>query len=226
MPARTIRHWPDPLLKRKSRPVKKIEKSEIQLAQDLCDTMKAALGAGLAASQVGDDREMVVIAGDYSSPETLPKDPLLQDQIVLVNPSIEFLGEDKFEWEEACLSVPDYSDVVVRFSNIQLSYLDLEGNLHKKNLTPPFSGIVQHEVDHLSGILYLDRLSSSRKRKARDTLLARKRKKARLLKKKAQAEKSQKDVEVRNGFRPPGAKSNSKRKKIKKSFGKSKRRKN
>ena len=167
---------------------------------------------------------MVVISAHYSNESTVPKDKLLEDVIVLVNPQIESLTDRRFKWEEACLSVPNYSDIVERNADICLKYTDLSGRDHEIELSEPFSGIVQHEVDHLQGILYLDRLPSSRRKKAHNTLLTRARKKREAAKKAAKKARTEKEKpEIRNGFRPAGAKTSSKRKKRpKKSYGKNK----
>ena len=201
-----------------------IDDTVIQLAYDLCDTMKVQFGAGLAATQIGDSRSMVVISSRYAGESTLPHDPLLTEAIVLINPEIEIQGEGKFKWEEACLSVPNYSDIVERHDRIRLRYKDLSDSTHCVELCKTFSGIVQHEVDHLEGLLYLDRLSASRKKKAHSILLSRMRKRREEQKKAAKKDRIQKEKpEIRKGFRPAGAKETAQRKKrVKKSYGKNK----
>ena len=205
-------------------PIEVVDGTIIQLAHDLNDTMKVEFGAGLAATQIGVKKAVVVISGAYSSPLTLDNDPLLSEVIVLVNPHIEVLNDQMFEWEEACLSVPDYSAHVKRHTDIRLTYQNLSGNTIVRELSAPFSGIVQHEADHLEGKLYLDRLTSSKKKKAQDIL------RGRIKKARTEAEKTKKKArtrpekpEIRKGFRTKSTTSLPRRKKRpKKTHGKNK----
>jgi peptide deformylase len=204
MTARRVLHWPDQNLKKIAVKVKKIDDAVISLAKDLRDTMRVEMGAGLASTQIGETLSAVVIEGRYSEKSTVPHDPVLKDVIVMINPEIEVIDDQTFEWEEACLSVPDYSERVVRNKNIRLTYKNLSGEDVSKNLTSDFSGIVQHEVDHLVGCLYLDRLTKSRQKKAVSALMSRIKKKKEALKKQRERLKreSQPDKpEPRNGFR-------------------------
>lgn len=204
MTARRVLHWPDQHLKKTAVKVEKIDDAVISLAKDLRDTMRVEMGAGLAATQIGETLSAVVIEGRYSEKSTVPHDPVLRDVIVLINPEIEVIDDQTFEWEEACLSVPDYSEKVVRNKNIRLTYKNLSGEDVSKNLTATFSGIVQHEVDHLSGHLYLDRLTRSRQKKATTILMSRIKKKKEARKKqlaKLKRESQPDRPTPRNGFR-------------------------
>ncbi len=224
MAARTILHWPDPRLGQTAQKIEQIDAHAIDLARDLYDSMIVEFGAGLAATQLGILQSMIVIAADYSDDTTLAVDPILPESIVLVNPRVTFLGEDKFSWEEACLSVPDFSEMVERHSNIALAYLDLAGVSHNKELGPPFSGIVQHEVDHLIGKLYIDRLSSARRRNALRLLRARvKRKKLKEAKKRKLTVRAENQEGVKKGFRSFSGKRSSRKKRPPKCHGKNKR---
>ena len=98
--------------------------------------------------------------------------------------------------------MPEYRDAVSRASDINVSYSDTAGILHSKNVSAPFSGIIQHEVDHLSGILYLDRLSKSKKKRAESILRSRIKKKRDALKKATSKDSNPRvPPDVRNGFR-------------------------
>ena len=223
MAARTILHWPNPRLGQTAQKIDQIDAHAIDLARDLYDSMIVEFGAGLAATQLGILQSMIVIAADYSDDTTLAVDPILPESIVLVNPSVTFLGEDKFSWEEACLSVPDFSEMVERHSNISLTYLDLAGVSHNKELGPPFSGIVQHEVDHLIGKLYIDRLSNTKRRNALRVLRARiKRQKLEAAKKRKKATQIDWE-EVKKGFRVFSSKTPARKKRPAKCYGKNKR---
>lgn len=221
MTAQIVLHWPDPRLKNIAKTIDDIlDESTLELAISLKDTMRVELGAGLAATQIGDSRSMVVIDGSYSSSATLEIDPNVKDVIVLINPQVQPINDKMFEWQEACLSVPNYSNTVKRHSDINLIYSDTAGMRHSKNLSPPFSGIVQHEIDHLSGVLYLDRLSKTKKRLAEATLRSRIKKKSKDLQKARSKERksTRSEPAVRNGFRtkPTRIRMTSKKKKSRK----------
>ena len=230
MPARTILTWPDPRLSLSAEPVTTLDSSIVQLANDMLDSMKVEFGAGLAATQIGVTKSLVVIASDFATADTIETDPILSEAIVLINPEIDLIGQEKFSWEEACLSVPGYSAEVERHKNITLEYQDLTGELRIVQLTAPFSGIVQHETDHLVGKLYLDRLSSSKRRLAVSALKTSIRRQTRAALQKNKTEKIKRVAEEpKKGFRTkpswPKTKSSSKRKRRHKKYGQNKRRK-
>ena len=227
MPVRTILTWPDPRLSFLAEPITAFDNSIVQLATDVLDSMKVEFGAGLAATQVGITKSLAIIAANYATADTIEVDPILSEAIVLINPKIDLVGQEKFSWEEACLSVPNYSTEVERHKNITLEYQDLTGKFRTVQLTAPFSGIVQHEVDHLVGKLYLDRLSASKRRRAIDMLKAGIRRQKRATLQKNKAEKIKRVAEKpRKGFRTkpsqPKTKSLSKRKRRHKKHGQNK----
>jgi peptide deformylase len=122
---------------------------------DLIDTMRSAGGAGLAAPQVDDRRRIAVIevAGNRRYPY---KPPI--GLAVLVNPSIEALDEETFPVNEGCLSVPGLRGVVNRHVNVRVSYLDRDGRSRSEVRRGLTAGTFQHEVDHLDGVMFLDRV--------------------------------------------------------------------
>lgn len=145
-----IRKYPDPVLKKKAEPVSEITWEIQRLIADMAETMYAAPGVGLAAPQVGMSLRVIVI--DINSKEG-GKGGLIS----LINPEIiEHSGE--VAWEEGCLSVPDYSADVRRFEKVVVKGLD--GNGKEKVVAGEgfFAVALQHEIDHLNGILFIDRL--------------------------------------------------------------------
>lgn len=145
-----ILKYPNPKLKKKSQPVEKIDPSFRQLVQNLAETLYAAPGVGLAAPQVGYLLRLVVID---VTPVNQPK-----NLMVLINPEI-ISSEGECTWEEGCLSVPDFNEevkrkkkVVVRCQNLEGETVEIEGN-------DLLSIVLQHEIDHLDGILFVDHLS-------------------------------------------------------------------
>jgi peptide deformylase len=159
---REILHVGHPLLRQRSQEVAPHELAapHVQtLIDDLIDTMRAANGAGIAAPQVG---ELVRIATiEVSSNPRYPYKPPIA-LTVLVNPVVELLGEEVVEINEGCLSVPNMRGNVWRHVAIRVRYLDRHGAEHdeiKRGLT---AGTFQHELDHLDGVLFLDRVHDTR----------------------------------------------------------------
>ena len=146
-----ILHYPNPLLKEKSLPVETFDAELRQLAEDMAETMYDAPGVGLAAPQVGVLKRMVVI--DCSGHE----EPA--DLIVAVNPEVIAREGDCME-EEGCLSVPGYFARVTRSARVRLRYQDLEGQTLERDADDLLAVAIQHEIDHLDGTLFVDRLSS------------------------------------------------------------------
>jgi peptide deformylase len=146
-----ILKYPDPILKKKSRPVLKIDSAIRQLVQDMAETMYAAPGVGLAAPQVGCSLRLAVVD---ISPADQPK-----NLVVLINPEV-IAAEGECSWEEGCLSIPEYTQEVKRKKSIVVRYQDLQGEnreiVGEDNL---LSVALQHEIDHLDGILFIDRIS-------------------------------------------------------------------
>jgi peptide deformylase len=148
----------DPVLRRVARKlgVEELRSPEIQrLIDDMIATMRAAGGAGLAANQVSETVAVAVIEVD-DNPRYPYKPPI--PLTVIVNPVLEPIGADTVEINEGCLSVPGLRGVLPRFLEVGVTYLDREGSPHteiKRGLT---AGTFQHEVDHLNGIMFMDRV--------------------------------------------------------------------
>ncbi|EIT71673.1 MULTISPECIES: peptide deformylase [Hydrocarboniphaga] len=145
-----ILHHPDPRLRIKARPVVDFGPSLQKLIDDMFETMYAAPGVGLAATQVGIDQRIAVMdAGAEGKP----------DPQVLINPVI-VEASDKQEMEEGCLSVPDVADKVQRYNKLKLKAFDRNGSPYEVEVEGLRAQAIQHEIDHLDGKLYIDYLSS------------------------------------------------------------------
>lgn len=147
---RTILTYPDPVLKQKSASVTIINESVHQLVEDMVETMYDAPGVGLAAPQIGVLQRVIVI--DVSGRD----EP--DDLIVAINPVIVQASGETYE-EEGCLSVPQYAANVKRHACVTVKALDLEGHEKMWDAEGLLAIAFQHEIDHLDGILYVDRLS-------------------------------------------------------------------
>jgi peptide deformylase len=162
MTVREILHVGNPLLRDRSHEITRDDLSSPdtqQLIDDLIDTMRAANGAGIAAPQIG---ELVRIATiEVTTNPRYPYKPPIPLTVV-VNPLITILDDELVEINEGCLSVPDMRGNVMRHVNIRVQYWDRDGNEHdeiKRGLT---AGTFQHELDHLDGVLFLDRVHDTR----------------------------------------------------------------
>ncbi|SDZ74804.1 peptide deformylase [Desulfuromusa kysingii] len=145
-----ILRYPDPLLKQKSAPVSEFNDQLKQLAADMVETMYAAPGVGLAAPQVGALQRLIIL--DCSAKD----EPA--DLLVAVNPEI-IAGEGDSLEEEGCLSVPGYWASVKRHATVTLRYQDTDGQVHEREADGLLAIGMQHEIDHLEGVLFVDRLS-------------------------------------------------------------------
>ncbi len=146
-----ILQYPHPILKKKTQPIQKIDPAIRQLIQDMAETMYAAPGVGLAAPQVGHPLRLAVLD---VTPANQPK-----NLVVLINPEI-VVTEGECLWEEGCLSVPDYSEEVKRKKKVVVRCQNLEGdNMEVVGDNNLLSIALQHEIDHLEGILFIDRIS-------------------------------------------------------------------
>lgn len=152
MALREIVQFPDPRLKLVSKPIGEITDEIRELAADMIEVMYDEPGIGLAAPQVGVSLRLFVIDTDWSD-EEVGRNPL-----VVLNPEISE-REGRVSWDEGCLSVPDYNAVVDRDAKLTLRGLDLEGKLIEERAEGLRAVCIQHEVDHLDGVLFIDRIS-------------------------------------------------------------------
>lgn len=152
MALRDVIHFPDPRLKLVSEPVKEVTDEIRDLARDMIDVMYDEPGIGLAAPQVGSSIRMFVIDTEWGDEE------IGQHPTVVLNPEISD-PEGKITWDEGCLSVPDYNAMVERDATITLRGTDLDGKPIEELAEGLRAVCIQHEVDHLNGILFIDRIS-------------------------------------------------------------------
>lgn len=149
----------DPVLKKKA---KNIERGEIdvkQLAEAMFETMRGANGVGLAAPQIGKSIRMFVVDG---SPL---EEPEMEDfRQVFINPEIIEETGDLWEYEEGCLSIPTIREMVSRNERLRIKYYDENWNFHEEEYDGMKARIIQHEYDHIEGILFTDKLSPFKKR--------------------------------------------------------------
>jgi peptide deformylase len=154
-----ILHHPDPRLRQKARPVTVFDADLQRLIEDMFETMYAAPGVGLAATQVGVALRLAVM--DVSEERNA--------QLVLVNP--ELMGKDeRVEMEEGCLSVPDYKETINRYNRVRLRALDRTGQAYELEADGLMAQCIQHEIDHLDGKLYIDYLSSLKRERLKKKL--------------------------------------------------------
>lgn len=151
MAVKKIITYPHPILRKKTEAVTDFDDKLRQLIDEMTETMYAAPGVGLAANQIGVSLQVVVIDTSEDSEE--------RKQRVLVNPEI-IKGEGAKVDEEGCLSVRDFCADVKRFRKITVRARDIEGNEAEFEAEDRFARIIQHEVDHLNGVLFIDRISS------------------------------------------------------------------
>ncbi len=149
-----IRIYGDKVLRRNAEEVDEFDEELSVLLARMVETMIVEEGVGLAAPQVGISKRVAVVNPEPGNPETLIK---------LINPRIVSVGEDMEKVEEGCLSVPDIRGMVERPIDIEVVFLDEKGLERKLEAKGLVSRIIQHEVDHLDGILFIDRLSFGRK---------------------------------------------------------------
>lgn len=155
MPTRKIIIEPDPILRKKSESLEKVDNELRKLMDDMLKTMYAAPGIGLAAVQVGILKRLIVV--DVS------KDDKKKKPFFLVNPQIIYKSKNTSIHEEGCLSLPGHFAEIERPSECHINYLDYNGK--KKNLKAHglLSTCIQHEIDHLDGVLFIDYLSKLKK---------------------------------------------------------------
>ncbi len=150
--------YPDPRLRTIAEPVKEVTAEITTLISDMKETMYDAKGIGLAATQV--DRHIQLIVMDLSENGDEPR--------VYINPKVTSLIEDKKPYEEGCLSVPTIYDEVERPTKVKIEALDGEGNAFEEIAEGLLAICIQHEMDHLNGVLFVDYLSSLKQSRARD----------------------------------------------------------
>ncbi len=155
MAVRTILHYPDPRLREKALPVAEINATIKQLVDDMAETMYAAPGVGLAATQIGEPHRIFVI-------DTAGEDEP-SDLKVFINPEI-VASDGKITWEEGCLSFPSVTEDIDRKARVRVRAQDREGKAFELDAEGLLAVAVQHELDHLDGVLMIDHMGALKKR--------------------------------------------------------------
>ncbi len=156
-----IRLYGDPVLRTRTREVSEVDDGLREFADVIRETMVEADGAGLAANQVGDLRRIIVV--------NIGENDTTDDVRVLVNPEIT-AREGTMKIVEGCLSLPGIEEEVERTARISVSYMNLDGETEKVEVSGLQSAIIQHEIDHLDGVLFIDRISPVRRKFLRGAL--------------------------------------------------------
>lgn len=151
MAPRDILILPDKRLRQVSDPVKKIDAGIRKLVEDMFESMYDAPGIGLAAIQIGVPKRVITM--------DLAKKEEAKNPLVFINPEVVWTSEEKATNEEGCLSIPEYYDDVERAAQVRVKYLDLEGKRQEVVANGLFATCLQHEIDHLNGVLFIDHLS-------------------------------------------------------------------
>ena len=158
----------NPVLKKKGQDVDPLAEDVQELIDNMWDTMYNASGVGLAAPQVGKSwRIFIIDPSPFSADNSLSEEEKKELQSLkqtFINPKI--LDEDGNEWnfEEGCLSIPDVREDVFRKPEIKIAFQDSEGNTHEKHFSGVAARVIQHEYDHIEGVLFTDKLSGLKKR--------------------------------------------------------------
>jgi peptide deformylase len=151
MALRDIIILPDKRLRQKSEPVKAVDAEVRALVDDMFETMYKAPGVGLAAIQIGIPRRIVTV-------DTAKKDEPKNPQ-VFINPEIVWSSEEKNTYEEGCLSIPEYYEEVERPSEVKVRYMGLDGKSQEVAANGLLATVLQHEIDHTNGVLFIDHIS-------------------------------------------------------------------
>jgi peptide deformylase len=171
-----ILKYPDPRLRENSRPVNDFGPELKKLAEDMLETMYAENGIGLAAPQVGKLYRMLVIdcrprdtKGRYEIEDMSELEKAVQQPLVIINPKI-INQRGKTTFDEGCLSVPSFFETVERAEYIELEYQDVDGKTHVLKTDGLLAIVVQHEMDHLDGTLFIDRISFVKSNKIKNQI--------------------------------------------------------
>jgi peptide deformylase len=151
MALREILKIPDKRLRLVSEPVKRVDAGLRALVEDMFETMYDAPGIGLAAIQVGVAKRVVTV--------DLSKKDETQAPLVFINPEITWASAETAVHEEGCLSIPEFYEEVERPLQVKVKYLDLDGKAHEVEAEGLFATCLQHEIDHINGVLFIDHIS-------------------------------------------------------------------
>ena len=161
---------PDPILKKKCDPVVEVNDEIRSLLDDMLKTMYKAPGIGLAAPQIGISKRLIVLDVSprpglkrYQEEKTEKKEEIKPNPIQMINPEIIWVSKEKDTDEEGCLSIPGFMENVTRPSSCKVKYLDKKGESKELRAEGLLARCIQHESDHINGILFIDHLSKTKK---------------------------------------------------------------
>ena len=161
---------PNPILKKKSNPVEEINNEIRKIMDEMLDTMYSAPGIGLAANQVGINKRIIVMDVSprpglkrYQEENNEKKREIKPNPIQMANPEIIWSSQEKEKGLEGCLSIPGIMEDVTRPSSCKVKYLDRNGESKEIHANGLLSRCIQHEIDHINGILFIDHLSKTKK---------------------------------------------------------------
>ena len=159
MAIRPIFETPDPILRQISKPVETFDDELKTLVADMFETMYAAPGIGLAAVQVGVPIRLLVIDLQEPEDEENPESPVVREPRVFINPEILWHSDNEVPYTEGCLSVPEQYAEVMRPDRIRAKWQDADGKAYEEEIDGLLAVCLQHEMDHLEGVLFIDHLS-------------------------------------------------------------------
>jgi peptide deformylase len=151
MAIRDIITIPDPKLRLISKPIERVDDDLNRMIDDMLETMYEAPGIGLAAIQIAQPIRLLVVD---AAPKEAPREPL-----ALMNPEILWSSDQRSVYEEGCLSIPEYYEEVERPASVRVKYVDREGKEQERLAEGLLATVLQHEIDHLNGVLFIDYLS-------------------------------------------------------------------
>ncbi|MCH5313077.1 MAG: peptide deformylase [Helicobacter sp.] len=156
----TILTYPNQKLRQKSKPIEQFDAHLHHFLDDMYDTMMECGGIGLAAIQVGEPKQILIINLPREEDNIQYKEDLLE----IINPTF-LTQEESIDWEEGCLSVPDFYESVKRFNKVSIAYKDRFGQDKVLKAEGFLAVAIQHEIDHLNGVLFVDKLPILRRKK-------------------------------------------------------------
>lgn len=159
-----ILKYPNPLLRQKSKPVECFDEKLGEFLDDMYETMIESNGVGLAAIQVGRAERILIINIPRESEDEHNGKQLKEDLLEIINPTF-LTQEDSIEWEEGCLSVPNFYENIKRYNKVSIAYQNRHGEEKILQAEGFLAVAIQHEIDHLNGVLFVDKLPILRRKK-------------------------------------------------------------
>ncbi|MCB1118978.1 MAG: peptide deformylase [Chlamydiia bacterium] len=169
-----IAYYGEKILRQKTKPVEIIDEALKKFADDMIETMYANNGMGLAAPQVFDDRAIIIVAFPRNNDDG---EFHLDPPKVYLNPKVVWYSEETSIVNEPCISIPRLCEPVLRSVKIVIEYMDLDGKHHREEHEGMDARVLMHEIDHINGILYIDRMPDKKRRKMIEPALQRIKKK-------------------------------------------------